>query len=198
LPVCSRELISAPLCVLVTPRTAQQSAAVHPAPAIRHRAVPARLSGGPAVGTTSRTHGQFALHGIDSPTSHDHCPRRLHDAHHRLPTGMDVDVLHSHFCWALAAVAVGRSRARPSACPRGRPDRACGADCMMARRKIALPPTICFARRRQPSAAPPAIWQYHHAIRPAQCIHTCSWRARARMARISSRTLRRPAIASAL
>ena len=35
-------------------------------------------------------------------------PRRLHDAHHCLPAGMDVDVLHGHLLLALAAVAVER------------------------------------------------------------------------------------------
>ncbi|MGE0775513.1 MAG: hypothetical protein AB7L36_10825 [Sphingomonadaceae bacterium] len=33
-------------------------------------------------------------------------PRRLHHAHHSLPAGMDVDVLHRNLLLALAAVAI--------------------------------------------------------------------------------------------
>jgi hypothetical protein len=54
-------------------------------------------------------HGQFALHGVDPLISLDPPSRRLDNAEHCLPTGMDVDVLDrdllSAHTWGGAAMA---------------------------------------------------------------------------------------------
>jgi hypothetical protein len=62
----------------------------------------------PRSTSSAEVHGQFALRGVDLLISVEPLPPGLDRADHRLPAGMDVDVLHYDFLLAFAAVPVER------------------------------------------------------------------------------------------